>query len=105
MAPPDGSRGSESQEDDEEIEEEDGEDRENFRSQLICVGMFFREALDHSFPLLTRLVDAKIVAFKVTMQRLLESSSNVDRNQLYELFEVLREFSLLYRLVSCAKDC
>lgn len=95
LAPPDGSRGSESQEDDEEIEEEDGEDRENFRSQLICVGMFFREALDHSFPLLTRLVDAKIVAFKVTMQRLLESSSNVDRNQLYELFEDLHWLALI----------
>ena len=92
MAAPDGSRGSDGREDDDEIEEGDGEDRENFRSQLICVGKFFREALDHSFPLLTRLVDAKIVAFKITMQRLLESAADVDRNQLYELFEVIRCF-------------
>ena len=87
LAPPDGSRGSQNQEDEEEIEEEDGDDRENFRSQLICIGKFFREALDHSFPLLTRLVDAKIVAFKVAMQRLLESA-NVDHSQLFGLFEV-----------------
>ena len=88
MAPPDGTRGQGgSQEDDEEVEEEDGEDRDNFRSQLICVGKFFREALDHSLPLLTRLLDAKVVAFKAAMQRLLENK-NADHSLLYEPFEV-----------------
>merc|ERR1712042_350843 len=53
LAPPDGTRGQQSgnretEEEEEEIEEEDGEDRDNFRSQLVCVGKFFREALDHS---------------------------------------------------------
>ena len=91
MAPPDGTRGQQSgnreTEEEEEIEEEDGEDRDNFRSQLVCVGKFFREALDHSLPLLTRLINAKVVALKNVMQRLLEAK-NGDVTQLYGPFEV-----------------
>ena len=89
LAPPDGTRGQGGggADDEEEVEEEDGEDRDNFRSQLICVGKFFREALDHSLPLLTRLLDAKIAAFKAAMQRLLENK-NADQSLLYEPFEV-----------------
>ena len=91
LAPPDGTRGQQSgnreTEEEEEIEEEDGEDRDNFRSQLVCVGKFFREALDHSLPLLTRLINAKVVALKNVMQRLLEAK-NGDVTQLYGPFEV-----------------
>lgn len=91
LAPPEGMRASICN-DEEELNDEGAKDRIRFKEQLIIIGMFGREVLDHSLPILAKLLEDKTAALCNQLQRMFSNAAPAsmkisDSNYLESLFE------------------
>ncbi|KFM64442.1 Exportin-4, partial [Stegodyphus mimosarum] len=86
LSPPDGSRaiGSGLKEEIDEVEEDD---RAKYRDQITAIGMFGRMVIDHSIPILVRLIEERITRLHGQLQRIHQAGSASDTSILDMLNE------------------
>ncbi|XP_059487994.1 exportin-4-like [Neocloeon triangulifer] len=91
LAPPEGSRGQGGPEhNEEEIFETDEPDRVRFKEQLIIIGIFGRQVLEHSLPLVAKLIEERTEQLKSQLQKVFSQSYTIsDSAQTVNLFEDL----------------
>lgn len=73
LSPPEGIRGTVCN-DSEDLNEEDEKDRVLFNEQITIIGMFGREVLGHSLPILAKLLEDKTAALCNQLQQMFSSN-------------------------------
>ncbi|CAB3362620.1 Hypothetical predicted protein [Cloeon dipterum] len=91
LAPPDGSRGQGGADhNEEEIYETEEPDRVRFKEQLIIIGIFGRQVLEHSLPLVAKLIEERTERLQSQLQRVFAQTYSIsDSTQTVNLFEDL----------------
>ncbi|CAM1293141.1 XPO4 (predicted) [Pycnogonum litorale] len=76
LSPPDGNR-TQNGDNQQEIDEIEEDDRCRFKDQLSVIGCFGRKVLDHSLPVLFRLLEERANRLHGQLQRLVQDASSV----------------------------
>lgn len=101
LAPPHGSRVHLDVEG-EEIEDTEDNDRIKFKDQMQIIGVFGRNALDHSLILLSRLLEEKTQQLSAHLQRMQSQAMTInDSNALDNVFEDIHWLVLITGHVLC----
>lgn len=92
LAPPEGQRPREV----DEVEEDEDNDRIKFQDNLQAIGLFGRVALDHSLPMLIRLLEVRIVKLGSHLHSMTQQAMNYDDSVVLDnLFEDLHWLLLI----------
>ncbi|KRT80011.1 hypothetical protein AMK59_6438, partial [Oryctes borbonicus] len=101
LAPPDGSR-RHNDDQVEEIEDNEDNDRIKFRDQLQTIGMFGRVVLEHSLPVLYKLLEERIGKLRVHFQAMQTQAMTIaESTNLDNLFEDVHWIILIAGHVLC----
>ena len=88
LSPPDGTRGMGRELEAEEIAEIDEDDKTKFKDQLQSIGALGRQVLEHSLPLLCKLLEERTSRFHGLLQRMSQQATHIsDSNILNNLSE------------------
>lgn len=105
LSPPDGTRGVGSKElNNEEIDANEEDDRSKFEDQLQIIGNFGRQVLNHTLPLLSRLLEDRTSKLKAQLNRLVGQLNITDLSSIEHLYEDLHWLVLISGHVLCMES-
>ncbi|XP_014203920.1 exportin-4-like [Copidosoma floridanum] len=105
LSPPDGTRGAGGKElNNEEIDANEEDDRTKFKEQLQIIGNFGRQALSHTLPLLSRLLEDRTNKLRAQLNRLVGQLNMTDLTSVEHLYEDLHWLVLITGHVLCMES-
>ncbi|KAF7282013.1 hypothetical protein GWI33_003674 [Rhynchophorus ferrugineus] len=105
LAPPDGTRAPDSGGENQVDEDIEDNDRNRYKEQLQTIGMFGRGILNHSLPVLYKILESRIDAFLNHLQMMQHRAMNINEaSQLDTIFEDMHWTILISGHVLCMES-